>query len=96
MSAPTPENRLLVFVCQGPSCTERGADATFAAMHQHLLAGDGTLRRSVRLCRTTCLDSCATGPNLVRADDRGLLTGIDAVLVDELLRNWTRRQAATD
>ena len=94
--APTPEHRLLVFVCEGPSCTERGADQTFAEMQAHLAAGDGALRRSVRLCRTTCLDSCATGPNLVRADDDHLLTGVEANAVDGLLRNWTRRQAATD
>lgn len=71
---PAPRARTLIFVCHGPSCTERGSPETARRLGQRI--ADSPARGVVRVCETTCLDSCATGPNIVLGHDAGLHTGI--------------------
>lgn len=72
--------RGLVMVCHGPSCTERGSVELFERL--------GALPDASRLllCKTTCLDHCATGPNIVITDEERIQTGVQPGQVDELAR----------
>jgi NADH:ubiquinone oxidoreductase subunit E len=72
--------RLLLLVCHGPSCSERGGPELLARLEAQ--AGDAP----VRLCRTTCLDHCATGPNVVLCDTQLIQTGMLPERAGELLR----------
>lgn len=71
---PAPRARTLIFVCHGPSCTERGSPRTCRLLRERVEASPA--RNAVRVCETTCLDSCATGPNVVLGHDAGLHTGV--------------------
>ena len=39
----------------------------------------------MRVCSTSCMDSCATGPNVLRTGDGGLHTGLDGEGARKLL-----------
>jgi NADH:ubiquinone oxidoreductase subunit E len=80
-AVPEGGPRLLILMCHGPSCSERGSPMACARLREALAASP--LRRRVRVSETNCLDRCATGPNVVLADDGRVLTG---VLPDEVER----------
>jgi len=69
--------RTLVFVCQGPSCGERGGHALLERLREWI--GSSEARLHLRTCASSCLDHCATGPNVAVQSERGVRTG----LVDE-------------
>ncbi|HTE04704.1 MAG TPA: (2Fe-2S) ferredoxin domain-containing protein [Planctomycetota bacterium] len=73
------EARTIVFACHGPSCTERGSPE-FTRRFRELL-NDSSARRTVRVCETSCLDHCATGPNLLVSHEGAIQAG---VCVDKL------------
>jgi NADH:ubiquinone oxidoreductase subunit E len=81
--APLPRARTLIFVCHGPSCTERGSPETCRLLAERVAASPA--RGVVRVCETTCLDSCATGPNVVLGHDAGLHTGITPAASERFL-----------
>ena len=72
--------RALVLVCQGPSCSERGSPELFARLSE--VPGAARLL----LCKTSCLDHCATGPNVVVTDELRIQTGVRPSQADELAR----------
>ncbi len=74
--------RTLVFVCHGPSCSERGSPALFDALRVALDRRSTSGR--ARLCRTSCLDSCATGPNVVLGQAGRIQTGLLPARAEEL------------
>ncbi|MCB9897493.1 MAG: (2Fe-2S) ferredoxin domain-containing protein [Planctomycetes bacterium] len=77
--AHTPSDdptRVVFFVCQGPGCGERGGARLVEQMRG--IVASSPARRHVRVCTTSCMDSCATGPNVMRTGDGGLHTGVDA------------------
>jgi NADH:ubiquinone oxidoreductase subunit E len=80
---PEPRARTLLFVCHGPSCTERGSPETCRLLRERV--ANSPAREAVRVCETTCLDSCATGPNVVIGHDAGLHTGITAEAAEGFL-----------
>jgi NADH:ubiquinone oxidoreductase subunit E len=73
-AAPPDAPRTLVLVCHGPSCSERGSVETCRLLRE-AIAGSAA-RRSVRVSETGCLDSCATGPNVLVASEGAVQTGI--------------------
>ncbi len=81
---PAPARPTLLFVCHGPSCSERGSLQTFALLKASIEGSPA--RRSLLLCQTSCLDHCATGPNvLVGGAERivsGVLPGQEGLLLD--------------
>ncbi|MHC5209547.1 MAG: (2Fe-2S) ferredoxin domain-containing protein [Planctomycetota bacterium] len=81
--APEPAARTLLFVCHGPSCSERGSAETCRILRERV--ADSPARTAVRVCETTCLDSCATGPNVVIGHDAGLHTGITTEAAERFL-----------
>ena len=82
--AATPaEPRTLVLVCHGPSCSERGSPETCRLLRE-AIAG-GAARRAIRVSETGCLDSCATGPNVLVASEGSVQTGVVAASVGQLL-----------
>lgn len=68
--------RTLVLVCHGPSCTERGSPETLVRLREGLAASPA--RRHVQVCTTTCLDNCATGPNVLVSREGAINTGVQA------------------
>jgi NADH:ubiquinone oxidoreductase subunit E len=68
-----PDERTLVFVCHGPSCSERGSAETCRRLRETLLGGPNS--HGVRVCETSCLDHCATGPNVVIGHSGRLISG---------------------
>lgn len=46
------------------------------ALRERVAGAGTTVRRLVRVCTTSCLDSCATGPNVVLGHDQRLRTGL--------------------
>ena len=77
--------RTLVFVCHGPSCSERGSPEVCRLLRERLAAAPPAVRRALRVCETTCLDSCATGPNVVLGNDQRLRTGLTLAEVERFL-----------
>ncbi|MGQ0553924.1 MAG: (2Fe-2S) ferredoxin domain-containing protein [Planctomycetota bacterium] len=73
-----------VFVCHGPSCSERGSPAVCVRLREVVAASSA--RRTLRICETGCLDHCATGPNVVLGETRRLVTGVAAPDVPAFLR----------
>ncbi|HZL99975.1 MAG TPA: (2Fe-2S) ferredoxin domain-containing protein, partial [Planctomycetota bacterium] len=67
---PTVGARTLIFVCHGPSCSERGSPEVCRLLRERVAALPAEARRALRVCETTCLDSCATGPNVVLGHDQ--------------------------
>jgi len=78
-AAPAPAVRSIVFVCHGPSCSERGSPALCKQLRERL--NESSARRAVRVCETTCLDHCATGPNALLSHEGA----IEACLAPERL-----------
>jgi len=72
----TVGSRTLIFVCHGPSCSERGSQEMCRTLRDRIAAAPPSMRRLLRVCETTCLDSCATGPNVVLGHDSRLRTGL--------------------
>ena len=66
-----------LFLCQGPSCSERGGAELLVAVKARL-ARDPSLRH-LAAAGCTCLGSCATGPNGVAVDAEGVATGLTSV-----------------
>ena len=77
--------RTLIFVCHGPSCSERGSPEVCRVLRERIAAAPAAMRRSLRVCETTCLDSCATGPNVVLGHDQRLRTGLVLAEVERFL-----------
>jgi (2Fe-2S) ferredoxin len=78
-------SRTLIFVCHGPSCSERGSHEVCRVLRERVAAATPTVRRLLRVCETTCLDSCATGPNVVLGHDQRLRTGLVLADVERFL-----------
>jgi NADH:ubiquinone oxidoreductase subunit E len=78
-----PRVRTLLFVCHGPSCTERGSPETCRLLREGVAASPA--QGVLHVCETTCLDSCATGPNLAIGHDAGLHTGVTAERAERFL-----------
>ena len=66
--------RTLIFVCHGPSCSERGSPETCRRLREAIAASPA--RRALRVCETGCLDNCATGPNVLVSHERLIRTGV--------------------
>ena len=81
--AAAPECRTLLFVCHGPSCSERGSPETCRRLREAIAASPA--RRAVRVCETTCLDNCATGPNVVVGHEGQIRSGVKGAEVEALL-----------
>jgi len=85
--AAVPEDplsaRALVLVCHGPSCTERGSPETLARLRAGL--AHSPARRHVQVCTTTCLDNCATGPNVLVTREGAITTGMLPSACDQLV-----------
>jgi (2Fe-2S) ferredoxin len=76
--------RRIVFVCQGPSCGERGGQQLLEQLKARLAGrSDG----AVRACGSTCLDSCPTGPNVMVAGARAVRTGVQGEQLEHLLED---------
>ena len=84
-SEPAVGARTLIFVCHGPSCTERGSPEVCRELRERIAAAAPGVRRALRVCETTCLDSCATGPNVVLGHDQRLRTGLTLAELDRFL-----------
>ena len=69
-----PAGRTLIFVCHGPSCSERGSPETCRRLREAIAASPA--RRELRVCETGCLDNCATGPNVLVSHERLIRTGV--------------------
>lgn len=82
---PVAGGRTLIFVCHGPSCSERGSPEVCRVLRERLAAAPAAVRRALRVCETTCLDSCATGPNVVLGNDQRLRTGLTLAEVERFL-----------
>jgi (2Fe-2S) ferredoxin len=80
---PLPPLRSVVFVCHGPSCTERGSPDLCRQLRAKL--NESSARRAVRVCETTCLDHCATGPNMLISQEGAIQTGLAAERLDDLV-----------
>lgn len=78
-----PDCRTLIFVCHGPSCSERGSPETCRRLRAALAASPARL--AVRVCETTCLDNCATGPNVVLGHEGQIRSGVLPERTDALL-----------
>ena len=72
--APPPPDRTLVFVCHGPSCSERGSPESCRLLRGALAASPA--RSAVRVVETGCLDNCATGPNVLLAHEGQIRSGV--------------------
>jgi len=68
------DERSLVFVCQGPSCGERGGRQLAQWLRSWI--GGCEARFGLRVCETTCLDHCPTGPNVAVQEESGVRTGV--------------------
>jgi len=77
--------RTLIFVCHGPSCSERGSREVCRVLRERVAAAPPAVRRALRVCESTCLDSCATGPNVVLGADQRLRTGLTLAEVERFL-----------
>jgi (2Fe-2S) ferredoxin len=76
-----------VLVCHGPSCSERGSPETCRLLREAIAAGPA--RRAVRVSETGCLDSCATGPNVLVASEGAVQTGVKGASVAALVAMLT-------
>ena len=79
----------MVFVCHGPSCSERGSPQLMQQLR--MMVEGSEARRTVRVCETSCLDNCATGPNVVVSDEGSIQTGVAPEKADALYRMLTGR-----
>jgi (2Fe-2S) ferredoxin len=86
-AAAPVEPRTLVLVCHGPSCSERGSPETCRLLKEAV--ANGPARRSVRVSETGCLDSCATGPNVLVASEGAVQTGVKGASVAALVAMLT-------
>lgn len=75
--------RTLVFVCHGPSCSERGSPENYRKLKERI--AESPARRTVRVCETTCLDNCATGPNVAISHEAHIRSGVRGAELDILL-----------
>jgi NADH:ubiquinone oxidoreductase subunit E len=82
-SASAPAVRSVVFVCHGPSCSERGSPALCRQLRE--LLNESSARRAVRVCETTCLDHCATGPNALLSHEGAIQAGLAPGSLPELI-----------
>ena len=78
-----PHARTLIFVCHGPSCSERGSPDTCRRLREAIAASPS--RRTFRVCETGCLDNCATGPNVLVSHERLIRTGVVPAQAGSLL-----------
>src|SRR5262249_31780823 len=88
------EPRTLVLGCHGPSCSERGSAETCRQLRE-AIAGSGA-RRVVRVSETGCLDSCATGPNVLVANEGAVQTGVKGESIAGLLALLTGTAVGRD
>jgi NADH:ubiquinone oxidoreductase subunit E len=79
----TPDNRTLVLVCHGPSCSERGGTVSCQRLREALASSPA--RRSMRVVETGCLDNCATGPNVLLSHESQIRTGVLPAEVEALV-----------
>lgn len=70
----TPDNRTLLLVCHGPSCSERGSPESCRRLREAIAASPA--RRSLRVVETHCLDNCATGPNVLLTRESQIRSGV--------------------
>lgn len=77
----TADAQTLVFICHGPSCSERGS-VTLCADLRRL----ASVRGDVRICETSCLDHCAMGPNVVLGSSVAIQHGVAPDRAESLLR----------
>lgn len=83
-TAPGPTHgRTVVFVCHGPSCTERGNPESCLKMRERV--AQSAARLDVRVCETTCLDNCATGPNMIVSHEDHIRSGVMGAELDALM-----------
>ncbi len=82
-AAPAPAVRAIVFVCHGPSCSERGSPALCKRLRERL--NESSARRAVRVCETSCLDHCATGPNALLSHEGAIQAGLAVEGLDDLI-----------
>lgn len=82
--ATPPPERTLVFMCHGPSCSERGSPEACRKLREALAASPA--RRAVRVVETGCLDNCATGPNVLLAHEGQIRSGVVPAEVDGLVQ----------
>jgi (2Fe-2S) ferredoxin len=78
---PAQDERTVVFVCHGPSCSERGS-VTLCAELRRLVAS----RDDVRICETSCLDHCAMGPNVVLGASTAIQHGVGPDRAEDFVR----------
>lgn len=71
----TAETRDYVFVCVGPTCSERGG-TTLHQQWKELLVDRGEWERR-RVVRVNCFGECPTGPNVCLHPDGVFHTGVD-------------------
>lgn len=82
MSGAAIPGRTIVFVCHGPSCSERGSPENCRQLRERI--AQSPARRAVRVCETTCLDNCATGPNVIIGHEGQIRTGVIGAELDNL------------
>ena len=75
------DDRTVVFVCHGPSCSERGATTLCAELRRLV-----TSRDDVRVCETSCLDHCAMGPNVVLGSSTAIQHGVAPERAEDFVR----------
>jgi (2Fe-2S) ferredoxin len=82
---PSLGTRTLIFMCHGPSCSERGSPEVCRLLRERIATAPPHVQRMLRVCETTCLDSCATGPNVVIGHDGRLRTGLMPADIERFL-----------
>ena len=55
--------KLHILVCNDSDCSEKGAQQTYDALRQ--LVKDRNLKDVVKVSKSTCLDDCELGPNVL-------------------------------
>jgi len=85
--------RLHILVCNDSDCTEKGSQKLYDNLK--LLVKDKNLKEVVKVSKSTCLDDCEIGPNLLVYPKGIIYNNVKTENLENILNAHLKRKAAS-
>ena len=84
--------KLHVFICNDSDCTAKGAQQLYDGLKQ--LVKDRNLKEIVKVSKSTCLDDCEQGPNVLVYPMGVIYNGVKKTDLETILDAHLKRRVA--